>query len=361
MKEEHQWWLDTDRRWRMGENDVVPEPDGIGERGARVASGPPGNMARLRECLWLGVTVENQATADERLPLLRDLEWDATWVSVEPMLGPVCVEHVTPMEKLQLGNAEMRTWQGGDWVVCGCESGPGARPFDGQWARDLRDQCQAWSILFYYKQAPDPSRRGSVIKHPELDGRQWDEVLAFLTTHNACNEAVEWVREHGGPLSALWADCPESEWMIWLLEHIEGTSSVLRWFAAQCARHVLPIWESAHPDDDRPRRAIEVAERYAHGRATRDELAAAWDAAWAAAGVAARGAAWGAAGAAAGAAAWGAARDAAGDAARDAAKDAARAADIWDADIWDAERAWQRGELRRFVTVAEALGVKADD
>ena len=103
-----------------------------------------------------------------------------------------------------------------------------------------------------------------------------------------------------------------------------------RLFAADCAEHVLPIFEKKHPGDSRPRDAIAVARRFANGEATRKELDAARAAAWAAA----RAAAWAAAGDAAGAAAGAAAWAAAGDAARAAAWAAA-----------GAERAFQTGRL----------------
>jgi len=108
-----------------------------------------------------------------------------------------------------------------------------------------------------------------------------------------------------------------------------------RLFACLCAEQALPFFERVCPGDERPRKTIEVARRFANGTATREELDAAWDAAgdaawaaWAAAGDAAWAAgdaAW-AAGAAAGDAAWAAAGAAwaAGAAAGDAARDAAR-------------------------------------
>jgi len=105
-----------------------------------------------------------------------------------------------------------------------------------------------------------------------------------------------------------------------------------RLFACDCAERVLPLYEAQYPDD-RPRKAIEVARRYAEGAATREELAAAWYAAEEAAWYAARrDASW--------AAAW-AAREAAGDATRAAARAAA----------WDAERQWQAGRLRKILEV----------
>jgi len=110
-----------------------------------------------------------------------------------------------------------------------------------------------------------------------------------------------------------------------------------RLFAADCAEHVLPIWEKKYPGDLRPRQAIEAARLFADGKITKEKLAAARAAAWAAAGAAAR------------AAAGAAARDAAEDAARAAAWAAAGAA------ARDAEREWQTKRL------LEYLGERAGD
>ena len=106
----------------------------------------------------------------------------------------------------------------------------------------------------------------------------------------------------------------------------------LRMFAADCAEHVLYLFERDYPNDNRPRKAIEAARAFANGEIDALARAAAWDAA--------RAAAWGAVGAAAWAAARAAAWDAAGGAVGAAAWDAARAA-AWDA-AGGAERGWQR-------------------
>jgi len=116
---------------------------------------------------------------------------------------------------------------------------------------------------------------------------------------------------------------------------------------------VLPIYEKAYPDDNRPRKAIEIARRFANGEATKNELAAARAAAWAAAGAAAwaaaRAAAWDAAEAAAWAAAWDAAGAAAWAAAGAAAWAAAGAA-AWNA-AGDAARGAQASRLAAFLGV----------
>ena len=60
-----------------------------------------------------------------------------------------------------------------DWVIVGGESGPGARPMEAEWVRDIRDQCVANSVHFFFKQwgGIRPKSGGR-----ELDGREWDEV-----------------------------------------------------------------------------------------------------------------------------------------------------------------------------------------
>ena len=128
-----------------------------------------------------------------------------------------------------------------------------------------------------------------------------------------------------------------------------------RIFVCDCAERVLPIFEREYPNEKAPRNAIETARRFADGKATSDELAAARDAARAAARDAAwdaaRGAAGDAAWAAAGDAAWGAAWAAAWAVARAVARDAA-----WDAALaaaGAAERAWQS------IRLAEILGLDA--
>jgi len=129
----------------------------------------------------------------------------------------------------------------------------------------------------------------------------------------------------------------------------------LRLFAVWCAREALKLIDNPDP---RSVNACDVAERYANGEATDDEMAAAWDAARAAAWDAARAAAGAAAWAAAGAAAWDAARDAARAAAWAAARDAARAA-AWAA-AWAAagDAAWDAARAKQSKKLIEMLGLE---
>src|SRR5690606_1555759 len=114
--------------------------------------------------VWLGVSVEDQKTADERiLPLLR-CPAAVRFVSYEPALGAVDFERAGAIEWDAVGGATgggysdfvrtSHTFQRGliDWLIVGGESGPGARPFDLAWARSLVEQCKAAGVACFVKQ-----------------------------------------------------------------------------------------------------------------------------------------------------------------------------------------------------------------
>jgi protein gp37 len=105
--------------------------------------------------VWLGVSVEDQATADERIPLLLQTPAAVRWVSYEPALGPVDFEAIrVPLagESYMVRSALHATdglnrcdgidQSRLDWIVVGGESGPGARPFDVGWAYYTIAQCR---------------------------------------------------------------------------------------------------------------------------------------------------------------------------------------------------------------------------
>lgn len=106
--------------------------------------------------LWLGVSAENQERADERIPILLNTPAAIRFVSVEPMLGPVNIykyfECESCIDPLVCWCNDPRL----KWVICGPETGTGKRPFNYDWARDLRDQCQAAEIPFFFKKHDHP-------------------------------------------------------------------------------------------------------------------------------------------------------------------------------------------------------------
>jgi protein gp37 len=113
----------------------------------------------------LGVTAENQDNADKRITLLLNMWHGKNFVSVEPMLSEIDIEYY-------LRGGFSGSIKKIDWVICGAESGTGARPMQLDWARSLRDQCQDAGVPFFLKQAVID---GKLVKMPFLDGKVWDQ------------------------------------------------------------------------------------------------------------------------------------------------------------------------------------------
>jgi protein gp37 len=96
--------------------------------------------------LWLGVSVENQRTADERIPILLQIPAKVRFVSVEPMLSDVNLVSIR-----QSRENPVNVLQGLDWVICGAETGRGARPMQDVWALYLEGQCKEAGVPFFFK------------------------------------------------------------------------------------------------------------------------------------------------------------------------------------------------------------------
>ncbi len=133
--------------------------------------------------IWLGVSVENQKTADERIPILLDIPAKVRFVSIEPMLGAVDVTNFLGNQDAEQDTSAHAIWRGEipgiDWIIAGCESGPGARPCNPDWARHLRDQCVEAGVPFFLKQL---SQDGKIIKMPFLDGGKWDQLPGSIVS-----------------------------------------------------------------------------------------------------------------------------------------------------------------------------------
>ena len=134
-------------------------------------------------------------TADKRIPWLLETPAAVRFVSYEPALEKIDIlaDRISPT---------MRSENKIDWVICGGESGPGARPMHPDWARSIRDQCQAAGVPFFFKQwgewvsvdqAHMVMRTGQSIRFADmdsrilfktgkkkagrlLDGREWNEM-----------------------------------------------------------------------------------------------------------------------------------------------------------------------------------------
>lgn len=131
--------------------------------------------------VWLGVSIENQAAADERIPLLLESPAAVRWLSMEPLLGPVELPRMDFHCDVCGGTGILARWPKGkcnyckrgsipaistdpkfgtpatpmrsiDWVVVGGESGPNARPMHPEWVRAVRRQCAEADVPFLFKQ-----------------------------------------------------------------------------------------------------------------------------------------------------------------------------------------------------------------
>lgn len=116
--------------------------------------------------VWIGVSVEDQKAADERIPLLLQIPATVRFLSCEPLLGAVDLTKLLMIKsdnelKPDVTINSLKGWHGGynrpertkiDWVICGGESGNKARPMHPDWARSLRDQCNAADVAFFFKQ-----------------------------------------------------------------------------------------------------------------------------------------------------------------------------------------------------------------
>jgi len=156
--------------------------------------------------VWLGVSVEDQATADKRIPLLLQTPAAVRFISAEPLLGPVDLGRY-------MSRAQYNEWAyaGGpdecphgyaagipcplcphlNWIICGGESGPRARPMHPDWARSLRDQCHAAAVPFFFKQWGEYAP--ACAQYPGTDAEH-DETESHSCYGDICisNDAYIW-------------------------------------------------------------------------------------------------------------------------------------------------------------------------
>lgn len=115
-----------------------------------------------RENYWMGTTVEDQQRADERIPLLLDIPARVRFLSCEPLLGPVKIDHI------RIGDNQWFPMQHLHWVITGGESGPKCRTANVDWFRSLRDQCGAAGVPYFLKQLGGVrDHRGQMSDFPE--------------------------------------------------------------------------------------------------------------------------------------------------------------------------------------------------
>lgn len=177
--------------------------------------------------VWLGTSVEDQKTADERIPALLDTPAAIRFISYEPALGPISFRWATwDSWKDDHGNqrSSVNEYDGLrmlDWVICGGESGPNARPMHPDWARSVRDQCAEAGVPFLFKQW------GEFV---EIDGIRCRGNEAGISRQDRGND-VCWLKKDGATVSL--SDrlaCLESVW---------GTSCIIKRVGKKAAGRLL--------------------------------------------------------------------------------------------------------------------------
>lgn len=130
--------------------------------------------------VWIGVSCEDQQRADDRVPDLLATPAAARFVSAEPLLS-----RIDFLRTPRIGDTwdwltgEREACRGKtttprlDWIICGSESGPRARPCNLDWVRSIKDQCVTAGVPFFWKQHVENGRKNSL---PQLDGRTWAEL-----------------------------------------------------------------------------------------------------------------------------------------------------------------------------------------
>jgi len=171
----------------------------------------------IQQNIWLGVSVEDQKTAEQRIPDLLATPAKVRFLSCEPLLGPLDLWKFATREETfgsmydhrgsygfypGLPKESVKYHEGIDWVIAGGESGPNARPMHPDWARSIRDQCVDAGVPFFFKQWGEwvpavfrmeyPTSKSFVFKDGALvmragkkkagrvlDGREWNEFPNF--------------------------------------------------------------------------------------------------------------------------------------------------------------------------------------
>lgn len=157
--------FETMRRARQHQFQVLTKrPD----RMANYVHALPTPLRRTHPNVWLGTSVETQHYVN-RAALIADLPARVRFLSCEPLLGPLDLHQVLGTRRI-------------NWVIVGGESGHHARPMDPEWARDIRDQCRAALVPFFFKQWGGTNKKAA---GRTLDHRTWDELPRSSSTLRA--------------------------------------------------------------------------------------------------------------------------------------------------------------------------------
>lgn len=196
---------------------------------------PPRNV-------WLGATICDQAEADRDVSRLLAVPARVRFLSIEPMLGPINVRWAFPdirtacchrcgfrtnrVSGVCPNDGEvLRSDIGINWVICGGESGPHARPMHPDWVRSLRDQCAEAGVPFLFKQWGN-WRAAAWFDGPQADAGEEDDFVDHDRTEHVflANDGREWGTMGG---RYMYPPMPLGHWCLMVREPKERTGRVL--------------------------------------------------------------------------------------------------------------------------------------
>lgn len=155
------------------------------KRPSRIVRHLPADWGAGYPNVWLGTSAESHEWAERRIPLLLDIPAAVHFVSAEPLLDSInfqelCTAPGHTLDALSGRGTDDRgvyARRALKWVIVGGESGPGARPMDEEWARWIKDGCEATGVAFFLKQLgghPDPRAKGLAV----IDGERFTQMPA---------------------------------------------------------------------------------------------------------------------------------------------------------------------------------------
>ncbi|HEY9864974.1 MAG TPA: phage Gp37/Gp68 family protein [Candidatus Obscuribacterales bacterium] len=157
---------------------------------ARCSDHSVGLQWSIPDNVWLGVSCENQAMADKRIPLLMEIPAKVRFLSCEPLLEPLDLSKFLPIEWSEIAEDWIESWPGigsysrdtyPDWVIVGGESGTGARECHVDWIRDIASQCQSAKVPVFVKQLGSNALQGDIANGSKLKlkDRKGSDILEF--------------------------------------------------------------------------------------------------------------------------------------------------------------------------------------
>lgn len=145
------WFHQAADSWRTEAWDIIRHTRSLTyqiltKRPERIKDHLPADWGTGYRNVWLGVSAEDQRTAELRVPILRKVPAAIRFLSLEPLLGPIDLERLLPKTWEQERTGEK--W----WVIVGGESGPGRRPLDLKWLEAIWMDCSDLGIPLWVKQ-----------------------------------------------------------------------------------------------------------------------------------------------------------------------------------------------------------------